>query len=65
MSEIKHNVAKCGDCPFYFPDSHNYNNSCCRYGGGWGWGLLPNQECHFGRSLYILKSIFKNSNITW
>lgn len=65
MSEIKNNIAKCGECPFYFPDHNNYNNSFCRYGGGWGWGLLPDEDCHFDRSLDSLKQLFKVTKITW
>lgn len=57
--------AKCKECPFYFPDENNVDNSCCRYGGGWGWGLKPDQDCYFGRTLNELKRLFKINEIRW
>lgn len=58
-------IAKCGECPFYWGDERNVRNSFCRYGNGWGWGLLPTEECHFNQSLVRLRELAKITRITW
>ena len=58
-------IAKCGECPFYYGDEKNVRNSFCRYGNGWGWGLFPTEECHFKQSLVRLKDLSKITRITW
>ena len=54
-------IAKCGDCPFYHEDKDIMSNSYCRYGGGWGWGMSPTDDCYFKRTLAALKSLFKRT----
>lgn len=58
-------IAKCGECPFYWGDEKNVRNSFCRYGNGWGWGLSPAEECHFNQSLVRLRELAKITRITW
>lgn len=58
-------IAKCGECPFYWGDKENVRNSFCRYGNGWGWGLSPTEECHFNQSLVRLRELAKITRITW
>lgn len=36
-------IAKCGECPFYWGDEKNVRNSFCRFGNGWG-GVCRRQK---------------------
>lgn len=58
-------IAKCGECPFYHEDDRNVRNSYCRYGNGWGWGLMPTEDCHFNQTLSRLRTLFATTKITW
>ena len=50
----------CKNCPFYYKDS-----KLCRYGGGWGWNIEPEQVCFFDRTKDELERLVKRTNIRW